>query len=88
MLLLILGLDLVFLDGAVGLVDAHDQGQAERGGGDADDDGGEDQHVGQRIGIDVEARMQDGRGSAADLAHGDVEQEDRGSGRCSARSAS
>ena len=70
--------DLVLLDGAVGLVDAHDQRQAQRERRDADDDRGQDQHVRQRIGIDLEGGIDDRRGAADDLARRDVEQVDRG----------
>jgi hypothetical protein len=37
--------DLVLLDAAVLFLDAHDDGQPQRGGRDADHDGGEDQHL-------------------------------------------
>ena len=70
--------DLVFLDGAVSLVDADDEGQPERQRGDADDDGGEDQHMRQRIGIDGECRIDDRRSAADDLSRRDIEQVDRG----------
>src|SRR5687768_8993661 len=46
--------DLVFLDGAVAFVETNDEREAEGQRGDTDDDRGEDQDVGQRIGIDRE----------------------------------
>ena len=70
--------DLVLLDGAVGLADAHDQREAERERRHADHDRGEDQHVRQRIRIDREGVAEDRRGAADQLARRDVEQVDRG----------
>ena len=70
--------NLVLLDGAVGLVDAHDEREAERERRHADDDGGQDQDVRQRIGIDREGRIEDRRRAADDLSRLDVEQIDRG----------
>ena len=46
---LVQGQDLVLLDAVVGLADAHDEREAERERRDADDDGGQDQHVRQRV---------------------------------------
>ena len=44
----------------------------------ADDDRRQDQHVRQRVGVDLEGRIQDRRRAADDLAGLDVEQIDRG----------
>jgi hypothetical protein len=70
--------DLILLDAAVGLVDAHHQGKAERERGHADHDGGEDEHVREGVGVELETLLDDRRGAAEDLAGRDVEEVDGG----------
>lgn len=59
---------LVFLDGAVGFSDTNGKGEAEGHGGNADDNRGQDQDVGQRVGIDRKLWRDDGAVPPTSLA--------------------
>ena len=70
--------DLLLLDRAVSFVDTDDECEAERQCGDANDDGGQDEHVGQGIRVHAIGGVDDGSSAADDFRGFNVEQIDRG----------
>ena len=71
-------MDVIFFDRSVLAANTNHQRQAEGCRCDADDNGRQDQHVWQRVGIDVDTLNQDGGGAAFYLREGDIQNEDRG----------
>ena len=64
-------------DGAVGFLDANRQGQSQSGRCDPDNNGGQNQNMGQGIGIQLESLGEDWRGGPFNLRHRDVKDENR-----------
>ena len=72
--------DFIGFDRAEFFIDPNHQGQSNRGGGHADHDRGQDEHVREGIAVDnvLSPLDKDRGGATAHLRHRDVEQDDRG----------
>lgn len=68
----------VFLYRPVRCPDAHHKGQSQGSGGDADDDGGQDQNMGQGIRVVVYPFGEDWSRASFYFGHGDIEDKNRG----------
>ena len=70
-------MDVIFLSCPIGLFYANNQGQSQRRSGYPDYNRGQNQHMGQWVGVGLHSLTQNGCSTTADFTYADIENEYR-----------